>query len=81
MKKETITTSLWDASEYLETDEDIAMYLEAALEENDPKLIQPFLEILQEQKEWHKSPNKSAWEEPVSIKYYPKKEILNLLQF
>ena len=43
MKKETITTSLWDALEYLETDEDIAMYLEAALEENDPKLISAVL--------------------------------------
>lgn len=43
MKKGTITTSLWDASEYLETDEDVAMYLEAALEENDPKLISAVL--------------------------------------
>ena len=32
-------TSAWDAAEYLETDEDMAAYLEAALEENDPALI------------------------------------------
>ncbi|MDO8723908.1 MAG: putative addiction module antidote protein [Syntrophales bacterium] len=37
MKKET--TSVWDAAEHLETDEDMAAYLEAALEENDPSLI------------------------------------------
>jgi len=37
MKKEI--TSVWDAAEHLETDEDMAAYLEAALEENDPSLI------------------------------------------
>ncbi|TVR30808.1 MAG: putative addiction module antidote protein [Spirochaetaceae bacterium] len=37
MKKER--TSSWDATEHLETDEDMAAYLEAALEENDPALI------------------------------------------
>jgi probable addiction module antidote protein len=29
----------WDAAEHLETKEDIAAYLEAALEEDDPSLI------------------------------------------
>ncbi len=43
MKKDRITTSLWDASEHLQTDEDMAMYLEAALEENDPALISAVL--------------------------------------
>jgi len=43
MKKETITTSLWDASEHLETDEDMLMYLEAAFEEGDPALISAVL--------------------------------------
>lgn len=37
MKKEKITS--WDAAEYLETEEDMASYLEAALEANDPSLI------------------------------------------
>lgn len=37
MEKER--TSIWDAAEHLETDEDMAAYLEAALEENDPSLI------------------------------------------
>ena len=32
-------THTWDAAEHLETAEDIAAYLEAALEEGDPKLI------------------------------------------
>ncbi len=32
-------THPWDAAEHLETAEDIAAYLEAALEEGDPKLI------------------------------------------
>lgn len=29
----------WDATEHLETEEDMAIYLEAALEENDPALV------------------------------------------
>jgi probable addiction module antidote protein len=32
-------TSPWDAAEHLETDEDMAAYLEAALEEGDPALV------------------------------------------
>lgn len=32
-------TKIWDAAEYLETEEDMAAYLEAALEENDPALV------------------------------------------
>ncbi len=39
MKKNMITTTLWDASEHLETDEDMVMYLEAAFEDGDPALI------------------------------------------
>lgn len=39
MKKDMITTSLWDAAEHLETDEDMVMYLEAALEDGNPALI------------------------------------------
>lgn len=39
MKKSTITTSLWDPSEHLETDEDMVMYLEAAFEDGDPSVI------------------------------------------
>ena len=33
------TTKRWDAAEYLETEEDMAAYLEAALDENDPTLV------------------------------------------
>jgi probable addiction module antidote protein len=43
MKKGKITTSLWDASEHLETDEDMVMYFEAALEDGDPALISAVL--------------------------------------
>lgn len=39
MKKRTITTHLWDSAAHLETGEDMALYLEAALEEKDPALI------------------------------------------
>jgi probable addiction module antidote protein len=39
MKKNMITTSLWDASEHLETEEDMLLYLEAAFEDGDPALI------------------------------------------
>jgi len=34
----------WDAAEHLETEEDMAIYLEAALEENDPTLVAAALE-------------------------------------
>jgi len=43
MKKDQINTSLWDASEHLETDEDMQMYLEAAFEDGDPALISTVL--------------------------------------
>ncbi len=39
MKKRSITTTLWDPAEHLETEEGMALYLEAALEENDSALI------------------------------------------
>ena len=32
-------TAPWDPAEHLETDEDMAAYLEAALEEGDPNLV------------------------------------------
>ena len=34
-----ITTTLWDASDHLKTEEDIIAYLEAALEDGDPSII------------------------------------------
>ncbi|MHB1157600.1 MAG: addiction module antidote protein [Phycisphaerales bacterium] len=34
-----IKTKVWDAAEHLRTEEDMAAYLEAALEEGDPSLI------------------------------------------
>jgi probable addiction module antidote protein len=43
MKKNVITTSLWDASEHLESDEDMVLYLEAAFEDGDPALISAVL--------------------------------------
>ena len=39
MDNQKVETRLWDAAEHLETDEDIAAYLDAALEEGDPALI------------------------------------------
>lgn len=35
----TLQTHSWDASKHLETKEDIAAYLEAALEDGDPSLV------------------------------------------
>lgn len=37
--KVSTTTRPWDAAEYLESDEDMAAYLEAALEEGDASLV------------------------------------------
>ncbi len=37
MRREKTTS--WDVTEHLETEEDMTMYLEAALEGNDPSLI------------------------------------------
>ncbi|MDO9085037.1 MAG: putative addiction module antidote protein [Anaerolineaceae bacterium] len=38
-----MTTSLWDASDHLESEEDIIAYLEAALQDGDPALISAVL--------------------------------------
>ena len=38
-----VNTSKWDASDYLESEEDIAEYLNAVIEENDPTLLQEAL--------------------------------------
>lgn len=39
----SLRTSEWDAADYLETEGDIAGYLTAVMEENDPKLLQAAL--------------------------------------
>ena len=39
MKKEKLKTTKWDAVDYLKTDEDMADYLEAAMEDGDPAVI------------------------------------------
>ena len=39
MKKTKVKTMLWDASEHLKTDVDMAAYLEAAIEDGDPVVI------------------------------------------
>lgn len=39
MKKKTIKTTKWDVIDYLKTDEDMANYLEAAMEDGDPSVI------------------------------------------
>lgn len=39
-----VRTRPWDAVEHLETEEDMAAYLEAALQEGDPALIAAALE-------------------------------------
>ena len=38
-----VKVSTWDVSEYLETEEDIAAYLNAVVEEGDPALLQAAL--------------------------------------
>ena len=39
MTKKTMATRLWDAAEHLETEEDMATYLDAALAEGDSALV------------------------------------------
>jgi len=39
MKKEKLKTTKWDVVDYLKTDEDMANYLEAAIEDGDPMVI------------------------------------------
>ena len=52
----TLKTRQWDPAEHLETDEDIAAYLEAAFEEGDPSLVAAALATSPEPKAWRKSP-------------------------
>jgi len=42
----TLQTTRWDSAEYLKTDEDIAAYLDAVLEEGDPALVTHALVII-----------------------------------
>jgi probable addiction module antidote protein len=39
MKKNKIKTTKWDVVDYLKTDEDMAYYLEAAMEDGNPAVI------------------------------------------
>src|SRR5512147_3086139 len=39
MKREKLKTTKWDVVDYLKTDQDMAEYLEAAIEDGDPALI------------------------------------------
>jgi len=39
MATQNVTFSHYDTAEYLQTEEDIAAYLEAVMEENDPSLL------------------------------------------
>ena len=39
----TVDVTAWDASEYLETEEDVVAYLNAVIEEGDPELLQAAL--------------------------------------
>ena len=39
MADKKLETRLWDPAEHLKTDEDIAAYLDAALEDGDPALV------------------------------------------
>jgi len=41
-----LNTTRWDSAEYLQTDEDIADYLDAVFEENDPALITHALGVI-----------------------------------
>ena len=43
MSKKKVTTTPWDAAEELETEIEMAAYLEAALEDGDPALISAVL--------------------------------------
>lgn len=39
MTNQKLQTELWDAADYLKTEEDMIAYLDAALEDGDPNLI------------------------------------------
>ena len=41
-----LKTTRWDSAEHLRTDEDIAAYLDAVLEENDPVLVTHALGVI-----------------------------------
>ena len=47
-------TRPWDVAEHLKTEEDMALYLEAALEEGDPALVAAALGILPVPRGWRR---------------------------
>jgi len=46
MKMAKLITTKWDSAKYLKTDEDIVLYLEACLEEDDLALIVHALRVI-----------------------------------
>jgi len=42
-----LETTRWDSAEHLQTEEDIAVYFNAVLEENDPALVTHALGVLE----------------------------------
>ena len=46
-------TTRWDSAEHLQTEEDIAAYLDAVLEENNPALVPHALGIIARAKQIH----------------------------
>ena len=49
----TIKLTKWDAVDHLKTEEDMALYLEACLEENDPALLAAALGDIARSRAWH----------------------------
>ena len=58
----TIQTYPWDAAEHLETKEDIAAYLEAALEDGDPSLVVAALDDIARSKGMIQVARETGWD-------------------
>ena len=78
MKK--IKTRIFDVSEYLSSEEDMASYLEAALTDGDPRLVTEARAPLRKHMAWRKSQKQPGFAGKVYIRPYPRTGILNFLQ-
>jgi DNA-binding phage protein len=71
------TTTIWDPAAHLSTADDVAAYLEAALQDGDSQLVAAALGDIARAKGMSQSHVRLAWAEKVSTSHCPPQGIQN----
>ena len=72
MEEKAVETRTWDASEHLESEEDMAAYLDAALEDGDATLVVAVLGDIARAKGMSQIAAKRAWDAKASTRLFPR---------